>query len=443
MHRNRSWIHGCPRTRSIYSRRMVRLICFALVFLIGSTVDAASSFQEVNAAFGAPVLADDSLWDDEPAAIAERLGLPPESQTPSSSSYRLYTAPELKVLGTHPFSIALMATEGRPAQLSFVFTNSGDFGNVSNIRDQLEAAVGKDKTDLRKQLREAESAFPTAFKNDVATLQVALTKLFGAADSGREGVSRSMTEKVQRWAWKGHVFQLALKDNQYVALRILPETESSGTSPLRGSQRRERLQKSVVRRPNGDVVITGIPMVDQGPKGFCVAATLDRCLKYLGIPSDMYALAVAGDTAMGGGASPARMMNATGDLARSFGCRFEKAGSSVKIQSVSRYLDNGQPLIWDMNIVRAFDKNLSERASQRSQTPDPKAWKAVLKQWRKMVGRVKPDLEGAHVCMIIGYNKETDELAISDSWGPEYAERWISVDEAEMISNGRLYTLGW
>ena len=37
----------------------------------------------------------------------------------------------------------------------------------------------------------------------------------------------------------------------------------------------------IVARSN--VVVTDIPMVDQGPKGYCVPATWERYLRYLGI----------------------------------------------------------------------------------------------------------------------------------------------------------------
>jgi hypothetical protein len=45
--------------------------------------------------------------------------------------------------------------------------------------------------------------------------------------------------------------------------------------------------------------------------------------------------------------------------------------------------------------------------------------------------------------MIIGYNKKTNELAITDSWGPNYAERWITVEEAQAISQGILSQVSW
>ncbi len=38
--------------------------------------------------------------------------------------------------------------------------------------------------------------------------------------------------------------------------------------------------------------------------------------------------------------------------------------------------------------------------------------------------------------MIIGYNRATGEVAISDSWGPAFAERWLTFEEAEAVSHG-------
>ena len=32
---------------------------------------------------------------------------------------------------------------------------------------------------------------------------------------------------------------------------------------------------------------------------------------------------------------------------------------------------------------------------------------------------------GGHICMIIGYNRQTDECCITDSWGPKYNQRWV------------------
>lgn len=56
---------------------------------------------------------------------------------------------------------------------------------------------------------------------------------------------------------------------------------------------------------------------------------------------------------------------------------------------------------------------------------------------------LRKDMLSAHACMIVGYNAETDEIAVSDSWGPNYVERWIPIDQAEQVSQGSIYLIGF
>ena len=59
---------------------------------------------------------------------------------------------------------------------------------------------------------------------------------------------------------------------------------------------KERALTCVINKNNGDVLIENIPMVDQGPKGYCVPATWERYLRYFDMPADMYLLAIVGGT---------------------------------------------------------------------------------------------------------------------------------------------------
>ena len=61
--------------------------------------------------------------------------------------------------------------------------------------------------------------------------------------------------------------------------------------------------------PNGDVILKDIPMVNQGPKGYCVPATWERAMRYMGVPADMYVLAMAGQSGAGGGTSVVAIAN--------------------------------------------------------------------------------------------------------------------------------------
>jgi hypothetical protein len=48
------------------------------------------------------------------------------------------------------------------------------------------------------------------------------------------------------------------------------------------------------------------------------------------------------------------------------------------------------------------------------------------------------DPNNGYVCLLIGCNRKTEELATSDSWGPKFTERWITVGEARALSQGDL-----
>jgi hypothetical protein len=37
--------------------------------------------------------------------------------------------------------------------------------------------------------------------------------------------------------------------------------------------------------------------------------------------------------------------------------------------------------------------------------------------------------------MIIGYNEQTSEIAVSDSWGPRYGLRWVHIDIAKAVTS--------
>ena len=89
-----------------------------------------------------------------------------------------------------------------------------------------------------------------------------------------------------------------------------------------------------------------------------------------------------------------------------------------------------------MYVVEQLDENVTNRTRQRATVTDWQPYKAMLKPMRTAARRIRVDRENGHVCMIIGYNSDTDEIAISDSWGPRYAERWITAEEANAISQG-------
>lgn len=405
-----------------------------LLVLAAGPVFGQVTADALNQAFNQPLFVSGTpLWQEEAETVAKRVAWRRESQTTESSSYRYYPPPDERILGARPFSLALYGDNGKTSALSLVFANKGDAplllemdGTTSRPRQMLETA--KLQRDYKKFIRE-----------DEATLEKTLTTLLGPPTMDTFGNSRDTREKVRRWDWEGHSFLLAAPRDEYVALRIMPQEVADGKAIQKTSaaEMQAKLATHIDRRPNGDVILRDVPMVDQGPKGYCVPATWERCLRYMGIPADMYVLAMTGDTQFGGGTNVQQIAAGVSNLVQRYGRRLSNDAGRLDIRKVARYIDKGLPMMWSIFSLKDLDDELTARAKMRTSSTDVAEWKKYLEPIRKGARKYQGRKEGPHMCMIIGYNPQTEEIAISDSWGPEFAERWITIDEANAISQGQ------
>ncbi|MBI5683786.1 MAG: C39 family peptidase [Verrucomicrobia bacterium] len=371
----------------------------------------------MNRVFGLPLWQSDSLWTDNERDAGKRLGWPEESRTATLASYRLYAKDDVSVLGARPYSLALYADKGRVTQVSMVFANTGDRCN------------------------------PKQFERDTQAIEAALKPLLGEPTQTFFGQTRKIRYKVRRWNWKGHAILLETPEN-YVGVRVVPAelADREGRAEVIAYQQlRDTLSQRVKRRDNGDVTIAEIPMVNQGPKGYCAPATWERYLRYIGIQADMYVLALAGQTKVGGGTYANLMFENVESLARRNGRRFEQLNLTLTVQNLAKYIDKGFPLMWGIFFDPEMDKAISARSKERLTVTDWKAWLEKLKSARN-VSKVGPkmiqmpdspgsgEVSNGHIRMIVGYNAKTGEVAISDSWGKRFEERWTTVEEARAMT---------
>ena len=395
------------------------------------------TFAEVNKALGLELLVDDNLWDDEAKTVAARLDWPEESATKSDASYRLYPPERQRLLGCRPYSCAFLAEQGKPWSLSLMFANKGDGVTISS-KD------AKDPAQIRA--REAQiKEFKKGIQDDAQGLVGRLTELFGKPAADKLGQGRRLSENARRWDWKGHAFLLVAQKDEYVALRIMASrvADAGGRSRVTDAELMARSKENVERRPNGDVVIREIPMVNQGPKGYCVPATWERVMRYMGIPADMYVLAMVGQSGAGGGTSLAALAAGARDTITAAGRKLESVSFKPEPAQVAKYIDRGLPIIWSMCSTDEYNQLADARTRARAAAPDAATWKKTLAESRKGQKPLKPDREQGHVCMIIGYNKETGEIAVSDSWGPQFEERWVLGSEATLMSKGEMLVIGF
>ncbi|WP_050029469.1 C39 family peptidase [Verrucomicrobium sp. BvORR034] len=393
--------------------------------------------EEVNSVAGQPLFSDKPLWERPAAEVAAALGLRQESKTPTQSSYRSYPKDDYRLFGARPYSVALYAAGDRVTALSIVYANKGDlFGSKGSA----EMHFDKDTPP-----EEAAKIVKTAMDKDLTAITETMSGKLGAPKKERFGEGKVGRMNMQRWDWRGQAVLLAEAEGEYVGLQVVTaQFADSGGKVARTSDAviREQAKKHLENRPNGDVVIKDIPMVDQGPKGYCVPATAERAMRYLGVPADMYILANAGETGFGGGTSVNALLQGVGRHIKAKGRSFDSFQGDMKIKDLARHIDKGVPVIWALYSTDGFNKTANERTAARKDITDWAAWKQKVTTEAAANALSKNEKTG-HVVLIIGYNKDTNEIAFSDSWGERYMERWITVDEANKVSQNSFYTIGF
>jgi hypothetical protein len=379
--------------------------------------------------FGLPLVPPSGWENTSGKEWAEALHLPVESETKYQSSYRAYVGPQTELLAANPKSIALLATEDHPEQLTLVFANKGDSVN--------EALPTNSHT---VHLSAIEKLVDKLVAQDADRIRNKLTGWLGKPRRQGFGDFGKTRESAERWDVSDTAFLLIEQKGEYTALRIMPSTTADAggrSSRITDANLRERMKSNVLHRDNGDLIIENIPMIDQGPKGFCVPATYARVLLYSGVPADLYLLALLGKTGVGGGTYVSSMENSVRALAASYGRSVTSVSPSLDLPKLESYFERGIPLTWALFVDEGINRDLTLRLKARA-SADPDTWSKQLESKRKSARNIRRSSMNGHVCLLIGCNRRTAELATSDSWGPEFAERWISLEEARVLSQGDL-----
>ncbi len=398
---------------------------------------AGNAAKKLNDAAGHPIADGTPFSQVKAEDLSSRLKLRPESQTKFGNSWRLYAAfaKGYQLFNAMPYSVALYSDEnGYASSMSIVFANKGDFGSTAGFGQ--EHFGGGTST--------SAGSLTEAMARDEDAISKALTTALGEGKTERFGEGKTR-RKITRWDWNGHSFLLANEENEYVGLSIVPTAfaDAGGRTGLtRFAEVKKRLLESVVKEDNGDIYISEIPMVDQGPKGYCVPATFERAMRTLGLEADMYLLAMVGQSQAGGGTSVELMLENVRRLVTSKGRRIkDESIDELRIRNLKRYLDAGVPVMWRLCSVpeynEAADKNTADRATETD-------WKnradKLTTTYASMVKRPKPE-SNYHMCMIVGYNETTQELAVSDSWGARFERRWVPLSVANWASNGGIFMI--
>ena len=420
-----------------FSLPLDRLSAADVAFLAETNAKAAEPppppawIESLNHAIDLPLFADASVWDDPPAELADRLGLRPESTTPGYESWRRFLPRGRPLLDAQAYTISLRAEENRVAELSLLFINRGDY----------PAFMGRESFSIipAATLQEFRARLSADFEKIRARLASVLPK------------SEIVPTPALRRAFPGELAVFVAGDHQFIvqqlpewhlAIRVQP-AERLAPARLSDERLRQRLRSRVTRRETGDVVLDRIPMVDQGPKGYCVPATFERLLRYSGIPADMYDLAALGGTGYGGGTNVTKLVDSLERTVRQNDRRLEAVELKITAAGLARYIDEGRPVLWSLSSTTTFNALASAYSARRATLSDLVSLKSLAADKRILSAGLRPEAGAAHVCLLVGYNRATGELAFSDSWGPDFAERWLPAAAVEAVSSGKCWVLNF
>ena len=411
-----------------------------LVGLLGLGAAAPNpSVQQLNELFGLSLWSDGGLlWSEDGAAVAQRLHCQVESTGASQSSY--IARKPATVLGAQPETLRVSSHNNKTSAILVMFANKGDSVGMKPFHDHFKVAADYNAALLTYEKDLA--ALARRVSADAATVEAQLTRGLGASERISLGESSATPEVVKMWRWKEHAILLSVASRESVSVRIVPPDQvRAKAAQVSDADLKKELQSRVQHRPNGDVVVGGIPMISQGRKGYCVPSTWARYLQYLGITVDEYALADAGNTRAGSGTIGRAMASAVEPIAARNKRRLVSLRGTLSLSLIAKHIDDGLPIMWTMRCVGPFRE--TGQPANRMGERTPEQWNNALKLNRINAHKLPHTNTDMHMCMIIGYNKTTKEVATSDSWGPGHEEKWYTLEETQAVSCDEYYMIAW
>jgi hypothetical protein len=327
--------------------------------------------------------------------MASKFGIKSEGETGKISTYRDYPCGSVSVFDVPLQMVQLFAENDIPQKLVFTFANLG--GTCPSL-----------------------NSTPSSVEHQSRTILGKLKMLYGAPQWVTAPERIGLNDILRSWdtSW-GKVTLHHVKDNVVsVEMQFRGRNPTSAGVPVAKS----RLSPPT-RLPNGDIVLESIPMVDQGKRGYCSPATLERVLRYFNINDiSMDTLAVETETSRAAeGTAREKFTAALKKVGRSYQMELEVLGRKESLKKIRRSIDAGVPVIWHMLTSYEVENFINSYTAERvAATNSPE------KTVNKGAGlRLSSMASQGHTRLIVGYNVENGELAVSDSWGRGAECRWI------------------
>lgn len=251
---------------------------------------------------------------------------------------------------------------------------------------------------------------------------------------------------------------------EYVNLSIVSATNhgtaaqgtGDGKTPLTASATKKMVKKNA----DGDVLLDQVPMVDQGQKGYCAAASAERVLRYYGLDITQHVIAQKAGTSEQG-TDPKSMVTALkavaslanlqvkvleqfdmGDLVRQVSDYNREAKKSRAAEIVlprEGVIDTDAVYSRMDKKIYLQSRNKGRNLERFTKSVQSKIDAGIPVLWGVTLGFVEekvalPQQIGGHMRLIIGYNAKNKEIIYSDSWGAGHELKRMGEADAMAIT---------
>ncbi len=366
---------------------------------------------------------------------------------------------------------------GHPVAEAFAYFSQGEVAKISfTVYNRGDAGIELDKAEFEKLVKEVGGGI-RAWAGNAGRAGVD-DSTHGKQQTKSHQWSKAPTNVLLEWAFTDEIHRNGIRvpyRAEFLRVTMVPTKKPGGssvpqsaTSSKQGQVTGYKLKANVGKSSNGDICINGVPMVDQGQKGYCAAATSERLLRYYGREIDQHDVAQLADTARTGGTSSEGMLKALATIGKQFSLDVKKLYDPdwKDFQRIIRDYDKAArakhvpplPDYGNTILVNKLYEDMDALVLKQSRLLDKQAFGKFKKDiktyvdsgvpliWSCIVGKFpeNPPLNimgvGGHMRMVIGYNAKTEELLYSDSWGPGHDLKRMPMSEAWAILTG-MYVL--
>lgn len=346
-----------------------------------------------------------------------------------STTARMRRGPNLTFSGLRTGDVVLSFNEdrSRAVLVSTTIYNKGDDGEID------------------------KGTFEQLLKESIAKLNT----LLGAEPTPRKTGKKETGLRLRAWEWETPECAVLLEASstgsgkkyvaEFIRLSLAHTAEDLERGGADDAAHRAELKAHVQRDDAGSVWIDGVPMVDQGEKGYCVPASLSRVFAYYGMDGvDQHALAALCRSSGETGTTLEGMEKALRSISGAFHVSVvssEWLNRKILERDVQRIVQKKRKSAEGVGL-----KDLLEYAATRPALR--KGFRDIKKQidagipvvWAVMLGLFPeqgiPQAAGGHMRLIIGYNEEKQALLYTDSWGAGHEMKAMRIDQASIITMG-------